>query len=236
MKRKITCFFAVLVLAFSCIMPVYATAELPFTQEQLDTYVTALSTAGNGNTSDLFTKYDYYVIVCDLACTELRLIPFDDYFASDNVTNTISFEISAEGSGAGKYASYNITTGERVVYNSGSLPEFVYKTNTGSVNYYIIETNCDFICNNVNYTDFFMIGSAPTVTPSPLPSQQPTPAPTPITLEQVTGAEVVTLGAKVITETVKKILIAVFGILCLILLAPLVKKFLRWLKGFIIRS
>lgn len=113
---------------------------------------------------------------------------------------------------------------KQVFYHKEDLEKYLVWTN-----YTIYYTGTDKV---------FMTGSSISTgteqTPAPVqPSFQPsTPLPA---LTEGTGAEVVRMGTAKIMEVIKMIVLAVFGVLCLILLSPLVKRFLVYLKQFIMR-
>lgn len=95
----------------------------------------------------------------------------------------------------------------------------------------VYETNKTFYDDDGTYlNDFFILPH--TFSPTP----EPTAIPIPITpLEELTPTAIMEMGKTQIMAVVKKILILVFGTLCLVLLAPLVKRLLQWLRRLVSR-
>lgn len=166
----------------------------------------------------------YTMIYPNSAGDQLYIYYFNDFAVTDN-SSTLNFEISAA-----RGYRYDLTSESLVSSSSSGMygsKTLVYNLTSGETNGDLYYTDCPFEYNGENYASFFT--SAPIIIPTP------TTAPT-LVLEELTPTAMITLGKTKVMEVVKTILIMVFGVLCLILLAPLVRKLLLWLKGLVNRS
>ncbi len=171
--------------------------------------------------------------------TEITVCFYNQYQTEKFSSGKIGFTAYQDSSAMCPTWVYNLETGK--LSQIGKVNTFYYDPSEGvdaTINAVMYQNNCNFDYEGDRYNSFFtmdyMTLSMPTLHPSQPtdPPYNPTPLPA---LTEGTGVEVVQMGATKIVEVLKMVILAVFGVLCLILLSPLVKRFLNYLKSFITR-
>lgn len=170
---------------------------------------------------------------------EVTVCFYDNYEATSYSNGVVKFMAKIGSSAMCPTWTYNLQTGE--LNSVGKVNTFYYDPAEGTdaqTNTVMYQNNCNFDYEGDRYNSFFTMDFMTLSTPTPHPSQPTDPPynPTPLpALTEGTGVEVVQMGATKIVEVLKMVILAVFGVLCLILLSPLVKRFLNYLKSFITR-